>query len=55
VSKVYLGGDIGFFPVGFEFPIIAKGLLFGLIITLCAGYIPARKAANVDPVSILRK
>jgi lipoprotein-releasing system permease protein len=55
VSKVYIGGDIGFFPVVFEFSIFAEGLLFGLIITICAGYIPARKAANVDPVAILRK
>jgi lipoprotein-releasing system permease protein len=55
VSKIYLGGEIGFFPIGFELSIIAKGLSFGLIITACAGYIPARKAANVDPVSILRK
>ena len=32
-----------------------QGIVIGLIITLFAGYIPAKKAANVDPVDILRK
>jgi lipoprotein-releasing system permease protein len=30
------------------------GLLFGVITTILAGYFPARKAAQVDPVAILR-
>lgn len=29
-------------------------MLFGLVITFIAGYLPARKASEVDPVSILR-
>jgi lipoprotein-releasing system permease protein len=30
------------------------GLLFGVVTTVLAGYFPSRKAAQVDPVSILR-
>lgn len=55
LSNVYIGGDIGFFPIRFEPLKFAQGIAFGLIITFLAGYIPARKAANVDPVSIFRK
>jgi lipoprotein-releasing system permease protein len=29
--------------------------MIGLAITFLAGYIPARKAAKVDPVAIFRK
>jgi lipoprotein-releasing system permease protein len=54
-SKIYVGGDIGYFPIVFDSPIFVKGSLFGLIITLLASYLPARKAARVDPVSIFRK
>lgn len=54
-SKTYIGGDIGYFPIQFEPLMYLKGISFGLIITLFAGYFPARKAANVDPVSIFRK
>ncbi len=55
LSRVYVGGDIGFFPVSFEPTQYIKGLIFGFLVTFFAGYIPARKAANVDPVSIFRK
>ena len=55
LSKVYIGGDIGYFPIRFEPAMFIRGSLFGFIITVFAGYIPAKKAANVDPVSILRK
>lgn len=55
LSNVYVGGDIGFFPISFEPTMYVRGAIFGLIITFFAGYIPARKAANVDPVSIFRK
>jgi lipoprotein-releasing system permease protein len=55
LSHVYVGGDIGFFPVAFEPMQYLKGLIFGFIVTFLAGYVPARKAAHVDPVSILRK
>ncbi|MBD1362931.1 ABC transporter permease [Mucilaginibacter sp. ZT4R22] len=54
-SKIYVGGDIGYFPIVFDGSIFVRGSLFGLVITLLAGYLPARKAANVDPVSIFRK
>ncbi len=55
MSRVYLGSDIGYFPIGFEPATVIYGILFGLTITLLASYLPARKAANVDPVSIFRK
>ena len=55
LQKVYLGGDIGYFPIDYEPSKFVQGNLIGLVITFFAGYIPARKAANVDPVSIFRK
>ena len=55
LSHVYVGGDIGFFPIRFEPIQYLRGLIFGFLVTFFAGYIPARKAANVDPVSIFRK
>lgn len=55
MSRVYIGKDIGYFPIGFEPATVVYGTLFGLAITLLASYLPARKAANVDPVSIFRK
>lgn len=55
LKKVYLGGDIGYFPIDYEFPKFVQGVVIGLVITFFAGYIPAKKAANVDPVEILRR
>lgn len=55
VQKVYIGGDIGYFPIKYEWEKYLQGVLIGLVITFLAGYIPARKAAQVDPVSIFRK
>jgi lipoprotein-releasing system permease protein len=55
LKHVYVGGDIGYFPIQFEPTMYLRGILFGAIITFFAGYIPAKKAANVDPVSIFRK
>ena len=55
LKGVYVGGDIGFFPIDYEFKKFVQGAVFGLIITFFAGYIPARKAAKVDPVQIFRK
>ena len=55
MSKFYVGGDIGYFPIRFEPFIYLRGAAFGLLVTLFAGYIPAKKAADVDPVSIFRK
>lgn len=55
MQSVYIGGDIGYFPIQFEWMVFLRGTLLGLFITFMAGYIPARKAARVDPVSIFRK
>ena len=55
LKGVYVGGDIGFFPIDYELKKFVQGVVFGLIITFFAGYIPARKAAKVDPVQIFRK
>lgn len=55
LKKLYLGGDIGYFPIDYEFSKFIQGIVVGLLITFFAGYIPAKKAANVDPVQILRK
>lgn len=55
LQKVYIGGDIGYFPIHFEPLKFLQGIAFGFIITFLAGYIPARKASKVDPVTIFRK
>lgn len=55
LKKVYVGGDIGYFPIDYETKKFIQGTVIGLIITFFAGYIPAKKAANVDPVEIFRK
>lgn len=55
LSQTYVGGDIGYFPIGFEPLVYIKSILLGISITLLAGFIPAINAANVDPVTIFRK
>jgi lipoprotein-releasing system permease protein len=55
MSKIYMGGPVGYFPIGFELSLFIKSFVLGIIITLFAGYFPARKAAKVDPVEIFRK
>ncbi len=55
LQHVYVGGPVGYFPIGFEIPIIAQSFVLGLLFTVLAGFFPAKKAANVDPVSIFRK
>ncbi len=55
LKNVYIGGDIGYFPINYEPLKYIQGILIGLVITFFAGFIPAKKAANVDPVEILRK
>jgi len=55
LKNVYVGGDIGYFPIDYEPIKFLQGVVFGLIITFFAGYFPARKAAKVDPVEIFRK
>lgn len=55
LKKVYIGGDIGYFPIDYEPLKYLQGVVIGMVITFFAGYLPARKAAQVDPVSIFRK
>lgn len=54
LSKVYIGGDRGYFPIEFEPKIMIMGIFIGLLVTFIAGYIPARGAAKIDPVAIFR-
>ncbi len=55
MSNIYMGGPVGYFPIGFELTLFIRSFILGMLITLCAGYFPARKAAKVDPVEIFRK
>jgi len=55
LSHVYIGADIGYFPIQFEPTIAIRGAWIGMIVTFCAGYIPARRAAKVDPLAIFRR
>jgi lipoprotein-releasing system permease protein len=55
LSHVYIGADIGYFPIQFEPSIAIRGAIIGMIVTFCAGYIPARRAAKVDPLAIFRR
>ena len=55
MSRVYIGGDIGYFPIGFEPVVLGLGAFVGLLVTVGTGYIPARNAAKVDPVEIFRR
>jgi lipoprotein-releasing system permease protein len=51
------GGDfisVDRFPVNFNPLFYLAGVAFGVLTTLLAGYFPARRAARVDPVAILR-
>ncbi len=54
LSKVYIGGDRGYFPIQFEPKIMLLGILIGLFVAFIAGLIPARGAAKIDPVAIFR-
>ena len=55
LRTVYVGGDIGYFPIDYEPAKFVQGVVIGLVITFFAGYFPAKKASKVDPVAILRK
>jgi lipoprotein-releasing system permease protein len=55
MSKVYMGGPVGYFPISFEPRLFTISFFLGVFITVCAGYIPALRAARVDPVEIFRK
>lgn len=54
LSKVYIGGDRGYFPVEFEPKIMVMGIFVGVLVSFIAGFIPAKGAAKVDPVAIFR-
>ena len=54
LSKVYIGGDRGYFPIDFEPEIMIMGIIIGLLVAFIAGLIPARGAAKIDPVAIFR-
>ena len=55
LQHVYVGGDIGYFPITYETTKYIQGVIVGMVITFFAGYIPAKKASNIDPVQIFRK
>lgn len=55
MQKVYIGPPIGYFPIFHDSKVYLTGALFGLSVSLGAGYFPARKAAKIDPVEIFRK
>ncbi|NJL75110.1 MAG: ABC transporter permease, partial [Saprospiraceae bacterium] len=42
------------FPVNFDPSFYVIGIVFALIATFFAGYLPARKAQHIDPVDIIR-
>lgn len=46
--------NIDTFPVNFDPKFYVFGLVFGILTTCFAGYMPSRKAAKIDPVNILR-
>lgn len=58
ISKApFDGGDflsIDHLPVNFDSTYYAIGIVFGVLTTALAGYLPSRKAANIDPIEILR-
>ncbi|SFC14000.1 lipoprotein-releasing system permease protein [Flexibacter flexilis DSM 6793] len=55
VSKIYIGvGSITYLPVTFLIKHYIQGIIFGLLTTFFAGYIPAIRASKIDPVQIIR-
>lgn len=55
LSRVYIGKPIGYFPIYYNLSVFGIGGAFGMLMSLGAGYLPARKAAKIDPVEIFRK
>ncbi|MDA3905018.1 MAG: ABC transporter permease [Bacteroidales bacterium] len=55
LSGVYIGGDIGYFPIGYELNVYLAGIFIGMFLTFSAGFIPARNAAKVDPIEIFKR
>ena len=52
---IYVGPPVGYFPIRFDPAVFVSGIVFGLVVSLGAGYFPARKASRVDPVEIFRR
>jgi lipoprotein-releasing system permease protein len=50
-----MGPPVGYFPIYFNLDLFINSFILGLVITFFAGYIPARKAAKIDPIAIFRK
>ena len=55
MKSIYIGQPVGYFPISVEADLVLLSILLGLVLTLCAGYFPARRAADVDPVEIFRR
>ena len=55
LSRVYMGGPVGYFPITYELHLYLQSFFLGLLMTFFAGYIPSRRASHVDPVEIFRK
>ena len=55
LSKVWMGGPVGYFPITFELPLYIQSFFLGVLMTFLAGYFPSRSASHVDPVDIFRK
>ncbi len=47
-------GGLNNLPMAYQFIDYCLAFVFGLITTLVAGYLPARKASKIDPVLIIR-
>ena len=43
------------YPVNFDWRFYVVGIVFALISTFLAGYIPATRAQHIDPVEIIRQ
>lgn len=58
ISKApFDGGDmisLDHFPVNFDLKYYITGIVFGVLTTAFAGYMPSRKAAKIDPIEIIR-